>query len=86
MRIEQSFCDLKCGHFGSAFKYRLTRNPKRIAISLLTHPIASFIAWLAALCVAVTVTAPSLKLQRNINATSTLLLFPTHRPANLAIL
>ena len=49
MQIEQSFRDLKCERFGCAFKYSLTRDPKRIAILLLIHALATFVAWLAAL-------------------------------------
>jgi len=51
MQIEQSFRDLKCERFGCAFKYSLTRDPKRIAILLLIHALATFVAWLAALSV-----------------------------------
>jgi len=49
MQIEQSFRDLKCARFGCAFKHSLTRNPKRIAMLLLIHALATFVAWLAAL-------------------------------------
>lgn len=49
MQIEQSFRDLKCERFGCAFKYSLTRNPQRIAILLVIHALATFVAWLAAL-------------------------------------
>jgi hypothetical protein len=49
MQIEQSFRDLKCDRLGCAFKYSLTRDPKRIAILLLIHALATFVAWLAAL-------------------------------------
>lgn len=54
MQIEQSFRDLKCDRFGCAFKYSLTRDPKRIAILLLVHALTTFVAWLAALSVALT--------------------------------
>ena len=54
MQIEQSFRDLKCDRFGCAFKHSLTRDPKRIAILLLIHALATFVAWLAALSIALT--------------------------------
>jgi hypothetical protein len=53
MQIEQSFRDLKCDRFGCAFRYSLTREPQRIAILLLIHALASFLAWLAALLLAI---------------------------------
>jgi hypothetical protein len=53
MQIEQSFRDLKCDRLGCAFKYSLTRDPQRIAILLLIHALATFVAWLAALSMAV---------------------------------
>jgi hypothetical protein len=53
MQIEQSFRDLKCDRLGCGFKYSLTRDPKRIAILLLIHALATFVAWLAALSIAV---------------------------------
>jgi hypothetical protein len=49
MQIEQSFRDLKCERFGCAFYYSLTRKPQRIAMLLLIHALATFVAWLAAL-------------------------------------
>jgi Transposase DDE domain len=49
MQIEQSFRDLKCDRFGCAFYYSLTRKPERIAMLLLIHALATFVAWLAAL-------------------------------------
>ena len=49
MQIEQSFRDLKCDRFGCAFYYSLTRKPERIAVLLLLHALATFVAWLAAL-------------------------------------
>jgi hypothetical protein len=49
MQIEQSFRDLKCERFGCAFYYSLTRKPARIAMLLLIHALATFVAWLAAL-------------------------------------
>lgn len=52
MQIEQSFRDLKCDRLGCAFNYSLTRDPKRIAILLLIHALATFVAWLAALTIA----------------------------------
>jgi hypothetical protein len=52
MQIEQSFRDLKCDRFGCAFNHSLTRDPQRIAILLLIHALASFVAWLAALSIA----------------------------------
>lgn len=54
MQIEQSFRDLKCDRFGCAFNYSQTRDPQRIAILLLIHALASFVAWLAALSIALT--------------------------------
>lgn len=54
MQIEQSFRDLKCERFGCAFNYSLTRDPHRIAILLLIHALATFVAWLAALSIALT--------------------------------
>lgn len=54
MQIEQSFRDLKCERFGCAFNYSLTRDPQRIAILLLIHALATFVAWLAALSIALT--------------------------------
>lgn len=48
MQIEQSFRDLKCERFGCAFYYSLTRQPERIAVLLLIHALATFVAWLAA--------------------------------------
>lgn len=54
MQIEQSFRDLKCDRFGCAFKYSLTRDPQRIATLLLIHALATFLAWLAALSIAIT--------------------------------
>jgi hypothetical protein len=52
MQIEQSFRDLKCERFGCAFNHSLTRDPQRIAILLLIHALATFVAWLAALSLA----------------------------------
>ena len=49
MQIEESFRDLKCARLGCAFNHSLTRDPRRIAILLLIHALASFVAWLAAL-------------------------------------
>lgn len=49
MQIEQSFRDLKCERFGCAFYYSLTRKPERIAMLLLIHALATFVAWLCAL-------------------------------------
>ena len=49
MQIEQSFRDLKCERFGCAFYYSLTRKPERIAMLLLIHALATFVAWLSAL-------------------------------------
>jgi Transposase DDE domain len=48
MQIEQSFRDLKCERFGCAFYHSLTRKPERIAMLLLIHALATFVAWLAA--------------------------------------
>lgn len=48
MQIEQSFRDLKCERFGCAFSYSLTRKPERIAMLLLIHALATFLAWLTA--------------------------------------
>lgn len=52
-QIEQSFRDLKCDRLGCAFNYSLARDPKRIAILLLIHALATFVAWLAALSISV---------------------------------
>lgn len=49
MQIEQSFRDLKCERFGCAFYYSLTRKPERIAMLLLIHALATFVAWLSGL-------------------------------------
>jgi hypothetical protein len=49
MQIEQSFRDLKCDRFGCAFCHSLTRQPERIAMLLLIHALATFVAWLSAL-------------------------------------
>jgi hypothetical protein len=49
MQIEQSFRDLKCDRFGCAFSHSLTRKPQRIAMLLLLHALATFVAWLSAL-------------------------------------
>lgn len=51
MQIEESFRDLKCDRFGCAFTYSLTRSPERLAILLLIHALATFLAWLTALAV-----------------------------------
>ena len=52
MQIEQSFRDLKCDRYGCAFKFSQTRIKERIAILLLIHALATFVAWLAALTLA----------------------------------
>jgi len=49
MQIEESFRDLKCDRLGCAFHYSLTRSAKRLAILLLVHALATFLAWLTAL-------------------------------------
>lgn len=49
MQIEESFRDLKCDRFGCAFHYSLTRTAPRLAILLLLHALATFVAWLSAL-------------------------------------
>jgi len=49
MQIEQSFRDLKCDRFGCAFHYSLTRTAQRLAVLLLVHALATFVAWLTAL-------------------------------------
>jgi hypothetical protein len=49
MQIAQSFRDLKCERFGCAFYYSLTRKQERIAMLLLIHALATFVAWLCAL-------------------------------------
>jgi hypothetical protein len=54
MQIEQSFRDLKCERFGCAFYYSLTRQSKRIAMLLLIHALATFVAWLSALSQTIT--------------------------------
>lgn len=55
---------------GCAFNYSLTRDPQRIAILLLIHALATFVAWLAALSIALTTQVPymppsSIRLQRS---------------------
>jgi len=42
MQIEESFRDLKCDRYGSAFCYSLTRTAKRLAILLLLHALATW--------------------------------------------
>lgn len=49
MQIEESFRDLKCDRYGCAFCYSLTRSAKRLAVLLLLHALATFVAWLCAL-------------------------------------
>lgn len=49
MQIEESFRDLKCDRHGCAFCYSLTRSGKRLAVLLLLHALATFVAWLSAL-------------------------------------
>jgi hypothetical protein len=49
MQIEESFRDLKCDRFGCAFHYSLTRSAQRLAVLLLLHALATFVAWLSAL-------------------------------------
>lgn len=49
MQIEQSFRDLKCDRYGCAFYYSLTRRLERLAVLLLLHALATFLAWLTAL-------------------------------------
>jgi hypothetical protein len=48
MQIEESFRDLKCERYGAGFDLSLTRDPARIAILLLIHALASFVAYLVA--------------------------------------
>jgi Transposase DDE domain len=48
MQIEESFRDLKCERFGAGFELSLTRTQSRIAILLLLHALASFVAYLVA--------------------------------------
>lgn len=52
MQIELSFRDLKSERYGCAFRHSLTRKGPRIAILLLLHAMACFLAWLqgSALC------------------------------------
>lgn len=50
MQIEESFRDLKCDRYGCALHYSLTRRRPRLAILLLLHALATFVAWLTALC------------------------------------
>jgi hypothetical protein len=45
MQIELSFRDLKCDRYGCAFAHSLTRKGHRLAILLLLHALASFLAW-----------------------------------------
>lgn len=51
MQIEESFRDLKCVRLGCAFDLSLTRSCARLAILLLIHALASFLAWLTALSI-----------------------------------
>lgn len=47
MQIEESFRDLKCVRYGCGFDLSLTRSCARLAILLLIHALASFLAYLA---------------------------------------
>jgi hypothetical protein len=49
MQIELSFRDLKSERYGCAFRHSLTRKAPRIAVLLLLHAMASFLAWLQGL-------------------------------------
>lgn len=49
MQIELSFRDLKSERYGCAFRHSLTRKAPRIAVLLLLHALASFLAWLQGL-------------------------------------
>ncbi|MBI3896999.1 MAG: IS4 family transposase [Gammaproteobacteria bacterium] len=49
MQIEESFRDLKCDRYGCAVGDSLTRRDKRLAVLLLLHALATFVAWLSAL-------------------------------------
>lgn len=49
MQIEEGFRDLKCDRYGCAFCYSLTRGSQRLAMLLLLHALATFVAWLSAL-------------------------------------
>ncbi len=49
MQIEEGFRDLKCDRYGCAFCYSLTRGAERLAVLLLLHALATFVAWLSAL-------------------------------------
>jgi hypothetical protein len=49
MQIEQAFRDLKSTRYGCALELSLTRRAERIAILLLIHALASFLAWAAGL-------------------------------------
>lgn len=46
MQIELSFRDLKSERYGCAFRHSLTRKAPRLAVLLLLHALASFLAWL----------------------------------------
>jgi hypothetical protein len=46
MQIELSFRDLKSERYGCAFRHSLTRKAPRLAMLLLLHALASFLAWL----------------------------------------
>lgn len=48
MQIEESFRDLKCERYGAGFDLSLSRDPSRIAILLLIHALATFVAHLIA--------------------------------------
>ena len=47
MRIEESFRDTKCAHYGQGLKHSLTKSPERMAILLLIAAIATWAAWLS---------------------------------------
>jgi hypothetical protein len=49
MQIELSFRDLKSERYGCAFRHSLTRKAPRIAVLLVLHALASFLAWLQGL-------------------------------------
>lgn len=49
MQIELGFRDLKSARYGCAFRHSLTRKGTRLAVLLLVHALASFLAWLQGL-------------------------------------
>ena len=49
MQIEEAFRDLKSERFGCGLELSLTRSAERLAVLLLLHLLASFVAYLTGL-------------------------------------